>query len=378
MAPSALDKNSGADLNTAVLKRMDPDVSGIMCTASHVALYEFDMATHQWGRKNVEGTLFLVKRRTAPRFKFIVMNGKGTDNYMEEVDGEMTVEQMESFILYTRKPQGLTGIWFYETADRNNFMGVLHRVVASLPKISPQEEAPRERPAPVPPPGPREGPEDGFWDKSGSRGLEHQNSGPAQEHLLQLFQKANRPPQDGPQEPFPASRSRQGGGGTAEAPPEAISSAVPATSGGASFPAPGVTLLTPSTFVRPSSRPEAFENGGRESVAAPSPLQLPMPPPMAGGEPRMGQGGALPLGQGALGGVHPIRSRSEGNGFGDAGVMGSTGLERFFSGNVKKEEVGGGEEQVRERVRAAMAGLMQRSDVVDAMVAEFRRQGLLC
>ncbi|CAN7126452.1 unnamed protein product, partial [Brassica rapa subsp. narinosa] len=51
----------------------------ILITAAHATFYEFNIEISQWSRKDVEGSLFVVKRsKQEPRFQFIVMNHGNT------------------------------------------------------------------------------------------------------------------------------------------------------------------------------------------------------------------------------------------------------------------------------------------------------------
>lgn len=99
-----LDQQSTKVLNLTVLQRIDPFIEEILITAAHVTFYEFNIELSQWvrlslflyfsflhgcfrlisfsfslqSRKDVEGSLFVVKRNTQPRFQFIVMNRRNT------------------------------------------------------------------------------------------------------------------------------------------------------------------------------------------------------------------------------------------------------------------------------------------------------------
>ncbi|KAF9591403.1 hypothetical protein IFM89_004101 [Coptis chinensis] len=57
-----LDQQSTKILNLTVLQRIDPFVEEILITAAHVTFYEFNIDLNQWSRKDVEGSLFVVKR----------------------------------------------------------------------------------------------------------------------------------------------------------------------------------------------------------------------------------------------------------------------------------------------------------------------------
>uniref|UniRef100_A0A2C9V7Z4 mRNA-decapping enzyme C-terminal domain-containing protein n=1 Tax=Manihot esculenta TaxID=3983 RepID=A0A2C9V7Z4_MANES len=77
-----LDQQSTKMLNLTVLQRIDPFIEEILITAAHVTFYEFNIESNQWSRKDVEGSLFVVKRNTQPRFQFIVMNRRNTGYLM--------------------------------------------------------------------------------------------------------------------------------------------------------------------------------------------------------------------------------------------------------------------------------------------------------
>ena len=64
----------------------------LLATAGHVALYDFDVAAKKWARKDVEGSLFLVKRREPPRFQFVILNKKNDENFVEDVGGGFQCE----------------------------------------------------------------------------------------------------------------------------------------------------------------------------------------------------------------------------------------------------------------------------------------------
>nr|GMD88396.1 mRNA-decapping enzyme-like protein [Ipomoea batatas] len=60
-----LDERSTKVLNLTVLQRIDPFIEEILITAAHVTFYEFNVDLNQWSRKDVEGSLFVVKRGLA-------------------------------------------------------------------------------------------------------------------------------------------------------------------------------------------------------------------------------------------------------------------------------------------------------------------------
>ncbi|XP_020274737.1 uncharacterized protein LOC109849330 isoform X3 [Asparagus officinalis] len=104
-------------LNLTVLQRIDPHVEEILITAAHVTFYEFNIELNQWSRKDVEGSLFVVKRNTQPRFQFIVMNRRNAENLVEDILGDFEYEIQPPYLLYRNAAQEVNGIWFYNQQE---------------------------------------------------------------------------------------------------------------------------------------------------------------------------------------------------------------------------------------------------------------------
>lgn len=137
-----LDQNSTKLLNLTVLQRIDPFVEEILITAAHVTFYEFNIDLSQWSRKDVEGSLFVVKRNTQPRFQFIVMNRRNTDNLVENLLGDFEYEIQVPYLLYRNASQEVNGIWFYNARECEEVANLFSRIlnayskVPSKPKVS--------------------------------------------------------------------------------------------------------------------------------------------------------------------------------------------------------------------------------------------------
>ncbi|XXG73435.1 hypothetical protein AAC387_Pa07g2353 [Persea americana] len=137
-----LDQQSTKVLNLTVLQRIDPFVEEILITAAHVTFYEFNIDLNQWSRKDVEGSLFVVKRNTQPRFQFIVMNRRNTDNLVENLLGDFEYEVQVPYLLYRNAAQEVNGIWFYNSQECEEVANLFSRIlnayskVPSKPKVS--------------------------------------------------------------------------------------------------------------------------------------------------------------------------------------------------------------------------------------------------
>ncbi|CAI0391412.1 unnamed protein product [Linum tenue] len=130
-----LDQQSTKVLNLTVLQRMDPFIEEILITAAHVTFYEFNIDSSQWGRKDVEGSLFVVKRNTQPRFQFIVMNRRNTDNLVENLLGDFEYEIQVPYLLYRNASQEVNGIWFYNPRECEDVANLFTRILNAYSKV---------------------------------------------------------------------------------------------------------------------------------------------------------------------------------------------------------------------------------------------------
>jgi Dcp1-like decapping family len=103
-----------------------------LATAAHVALYNFDVPTRRWTRKDVEGSLFLVKRRGSPRFQIVILNKKSAENYVEDVGGGFQCELNPPYLLYRNKVGEVVGIWFYEETDCKRMCDILSKISSTF------------------------------------------------------------------------------------------------------------------------------------------------------------------------------------------------------------------------------------------------------
>ncbi|XP_061355171.1 mRNA-decapping enzyme-like protein [Gastrolobium bilobum] len=128
-----LDQQTTKVLNLTVLQRMDPFIDEILFTAAHVSFYDFNIESNQWSRKDVEGSLFVVKRNSQPRFQFIVMNRRNTDNLVENLL-DFEYELKKPYLLYRNAAQEVNGIWFYNPDECEEVANLFNRILNAYPK----------------------------------------------------------------------------------------------------------------------------------------------------------------------------------------------------------------------------------------------------
>ena len=136
MAPAKQKKpliaENAKDLATLkVLQKTDPSVVEILGSASHVTLYGFDLDKQAWSRKNVEGSLFVVRRNTAPTFQFVVLNRLSTENTVEDLLGAFEFELSPPYLLY-RSSTEVNGIWFYKQEECDAMSALFDKITGAF------------------------------------------------------------------------------------------------------------------------------------------------------------------------------------------------------------------------------------------------------
>lgn len=135
-----INQQSTWELNLTVLQRLDPHIQDILFTAAHVTLYDFDVDKCQWSRKDVEGSLFVVKRRAKPRFQFIVMNRRSTENLVQDVLDGFECEVQVPYLLYRNAAQEVNGIWFYNTQECEEVASLFSRISNAYSRTPPKRQ----------------------------------------------------------------------------------------------------------------------------------------------------------------------------------------------------------------------------------------------
>ena len=102
-----VDHSQTDSMNLKVLRRDDPSIQTILGSASSITMYELDMSTTKWHRKNVEGSLFVVERKvwkgtsnSNSRFQFVVLNRLSDERFVESIAKDAEFELSEKYLLY--------------------------------------------------------------------------------------------------------------------------------------------------------------------------------------------------------------------------------------------------------------------------------------
>ena len=120
-------------INLAALRKSDQFVLDILETSAQVALYKFDPLKQKWEKTEVEGSLFLYKRSTLPKFALMIMNRLNRENLIETITKEMEFKVQKPFLLYKNSSMEILGIWFNSPEKCEKVGEQISRLYVSTP-----------------------------------------------------------------------------------------------------------------------------------------------------------------------------------------------------------------------------------------------------
>lgn len=71
--------------NLASIKRIDPFAEEVLTGCVHTALFNFNVAEKKWVKGEVDGPLFVYRRKDKPWFSFMIANRLSLDDHIELV-----------------------------------------------------------------------------------------------------------------------------------------------------------------------------------------------------------------------------------------------------------------------------------------------------
>lgn len=138
-----MDLDARLQLNTRVLRRIDPCAQQILASASFVVYYTYE---NEWTKTSVEGPLFVYQRSEAPYYGLQILNRNDPEPFYVGLTPSDDVEISEAFLIYrAHEPDDgnagdhtIYGFWIFEPSQLEQ----LAKTITSL------QEAPYPPPAP--------------------------------------------------------------------------------------------------------------------------------------------------------------------------------------------------------------------------------------
>jgi len=129
------------------LQAKDPQVVEIIGLSKFVVAYFLQQDGDQpgWTKANIEGPVYVVRRRQAPWFQLVVKNQFSSTDMTDFLAGGWELDCQKNYIFYKVEDdtQQVRGLWFQDDTERLTFEKILEKVLTDIrqgPPVEPQPE----------------------------------------------------------------------------------------------------------------------------------------------------------------------------------------------------------------------------------------------
>lgn len=117
-------------------QQQDPDIEAIVMHTKFVVAYllQQDGTNPGWRKANTEGPLYLVRRRSAPRYELLVKNQLSSNDLVDHLHPEWELDCQKNYVFYkVEDPNNrIRGLWFDDDTEREKLEVALERTLAEL------------------------------------------------------------------------------------------------------------------------------------------------------------------------------------------------------------------------------------------------------
>uniref|UniRef100_A0A7R9ZZT7 Uncharacterized protein n=1 Tax=Pyrodinium bahamense TaxID=73915 RepID=A0A7R9ZZT7_9DINO len=142
------------------LQQQDPDINHIVAYSKFVVAYllQQDGPNPGWRKANIEGPVYLVRRRSAPWYQLLVKNQLHTNDLLDNLHPDWELDCQKNYVFYKVEDPSkrIRGLWFHDDAERQRIEATLEKTLEEI-RTAPAEPQTEPLPAPAPEP-PRAGP----------------------------------------------------------------------------------------------------------------------------------------------------------------------------------------------------------------------------
>merc|ERR1719188_499050 len=120
----------------ASLQQVDPDIDNIEAYSKFVVAYllQQEGANPGWRKANIEGPVYLVRRRTIPRYQLLVKNQFSTNDLLDSLHPEWELDCQKNYVFYKVEDvsKRIRGLWFHDDAERQKVESALEKTLGEI------------------------------------------------------------------------------------------------------------------------------------------------------------------------------------------------------------------------------------------------------
>lgn len=129
------------------LQTHDPEIDNIVVYSKFVVAYllQQDGPNPGWRKANIEGPVYLVRRRSSPRYQLLVKNQFSTNDLLDNLHPDWELDCQKNYVFYKVEDptKRIRGLWFHDDMERQKLESALEKTleeIRSQPSSEPQME----------------------------------------------------------------------------------------------------------------------------------------------------------------------------------------------------------------------------------------------
>lgn len=132
------------------LQMSDPAIDMIVAYSKFVVAYllQQEGPNPGWRKANMEGPVYLVRRRGAPRYQLLVKNQFSTNDLLDDLHPEWELDCQKNYVFYKVEDASkqIRGLWFHDDSERQRIEAVVEKTLGEIRSAPPE---PHMEPAPL-------------------------------------------------------------------------------------------------------------------------------------------------------------------------------------------------------------------------------------
>mmetsp|Transcript_60075 Transcript_60075/g.127263 ORF Transcript_60075/g.127263 Transcript_60075/m.127263 type:complete len:194 (-) Transcript_60075:83-664(-) len=136
------------------LQMQDEMVEEVLVYSKFVVVYflQQDQQNPGWRKANIEGPVYIYRRRTAPYFKLLVKHQSSSNDLVDNVHPQWELDCQKNYVFYKVEDpeEKIRGLWFHEDSERLRVEEIMKRVLKDLQNGPPRQAPPQAQVAPAP------------------------------------------------------------------------------------------------------------------------------------------------------------------------------------------------------------------------------------
>jgi len=126
------------------LQQQDPNIEHIVAYSKFVVAYllQQDGPNPGWRKANIEGPVYIIRRRGHPRYQLLVNNQFSNNDLLDNLHPDWELDCQKNYVFYKVEDANkrIRGLWFHDDAERQRIEAFLEKTLEDIRSPEPQSE----------------------------------------------------------------------------------------------------------------------------------------------------------------------------------------------------------------------------------------------